>query len=428
VSGTADTAADGPGPARATVSRSARAGAARTAWWIALRYVRVRRRRFASFITRISVAGLTLGVLVLTVVISIMNGFDAELKQRILGTVPHVLVEDVRVNDAGLEPVLAHPRVEAAYNFFAGAGMATAGGSVNPVTIYGIDRTALGALPTIRAGLRFGTLDELLEQPRGLLMGAPLAVHLGLLPGDSLALVISEPGPGGVTPRLLRYQLTGVFEVGAELDYSLVLVAMDSLPAQRLGALGTRGVRITIDDPLAAAGFATRVAAANPQWTVSSWADHYGELFQAVRLEKVLMFLILLMVVAVAAFNIVSGQSMAVTDKQADIAILRTMGAPDGTILRIFLLQGLVISSLGIGVGLAAGVVTAHYIGGIIATVERWLGFRLLEGTYFVEVPSVVEVTDLVVIAAMSWTLCLVSAWLPARRAANLNPVAGLHG
>jgi lipoprotein-releasing system permease protein len=405
-----------------------RAGRNSAAWWIALRYVRTRRRQFASFITRISVAGLSLGVLVLTVVVSVMNGFDAELRLRILGTVPHLLIDRVQVGDPALAGVRDDPRVEAVYNFFVGAGMATAGGAVNPVTIYGIDHTAVGAMSTIVDGLQFGSLEGMLEEKRGLLMGRPLATHLGLLPGDSLALVISEPGVDGVTPRILRYRLAGVFEVGAELDYSLVIVSMASLPTVDLATLGSYGVRVEIDDPLAAAGFAQRLGLRHPDWTISSWADAYGELFQAVRLEKVLMFLILLMVVAVAAFNIVSGQSMAVTDKRADIAILRTMGALDGTIQRIFLLQGLVISSLGITVGLVVGVIVAHRIGPLIASVEQWLGFRLLEGTYFVEVPSVVLATDLSIIAAISWTLCLVSAWIPARRAANINPIDGLHG
>lgn len=407
------------------MSRSA--GSSAVAWWIAWRYVRTRRRQFASFITRISVAGLTLGVLVLTVVVSVMNGFDAELKERILGTVPHLLVEGTTAGDENIERLREHPRVVSLYNFFVGAGMATAGGAVNPVTIYGIDETAVGAMRTIEEGIRYGSLQDLLAQPRGLLMGAPLATHLGLLPGDTLALVISEPGPGGVTPVLLRYQLAGVFEVGAELDYNLVVASMSSLPAapERLGRVG---VRVTVDDPLAAAGVAEQLAAQEPGWQVTSWAESYGELFQAVRLEKLMMFLILLMVVAVAAFNIVSGQSMAVTDKRADIAILRTMGALDGTVMRIFLLQGLVISTIGIVVGLVAGVVVAHHVGAVLTVIERSLGFRLLEGTYFVEIPSLVQTADLVVIGGISGTLCLISAWVPARRAASLNPVVGLHG
>ncbi len=396
------------------------------AWWIALRYLQTRRREFAAFITRVSVAGLSLGVLVLTVVVSVMNGFDAELKKRILGAVPHLLIENLRVDDPGVAELRARPGVTAAYNFFVGAGMVTAAGAVNPVTIYGVDDSAVGAMTTLTDSMQYGSLAETLSHHRGLVMGAPLAAHLGLLPGDTLALVISEPGEAGVTPRILRYELTGLFEVGAELDYSLVVVPVASLPAAP-ESLGTAGVRVTLSDPLAAAGVAERLARAHPEWSVTSWADSYGELFQAVRLEKLLMFLILLMVVAVAAFNIVSGQSMAVNDKRADIAILRTMGALDGTILRIFLLQGLIISALGIVAGLAAGALVARHIGGVMAAAERWLGFSLLEGTYFVEVPSVVQGSDLLVIGLISGTLCLVSAWIPARRAANVNPIAALH-
>jgi lipoprotein-releasing system permease protein len=403
-------------------------GTAATAWWIALRYLTTRRRQFAAFVTQVSVAGLSLGVLVLTVVVSVMNGFDAELRQRILGTVPHILIQDVALDDPAVAALREHPRVTGAFNFFTGDGMVTARGAVNPVTVYGIDETVGTQFGSIADHMTVGRLDSVFAEPHALVMGAPLAGFLGLAPGDSVAVVVSNPGPSGVEPRILRYRLTGLFEVGAELDYSLVIVASASLPQADLARIGLRGVRLSVADPLAAPDFAAELAALNPGWHVTSWADSYGELFEAVRLEKVMMFLILLMVVAVAAFNIVAGQSMAVTDKQADIAILRTMGAHTGTILRIFLLQGLVISSVGIAAGLILGVVVAHHVGAVVAAAERWFGFQLLEGTYFVEIPSVVLAGDLAVIAAMSWSLCLLSAWIPARRAAALSPLAGLHG
>jgi lipoprotein-releasing system permease protein len=357
-----------------------------------------------------------------------MNGFDAELKRRILGTVPHLLVEGITVDDPALADVRKDPRILSAFNFFSGDGMITARGSVNPVTVYGLDPSVADGLPMIADNMVEGRLADLFAEPRGLLMGAPLASFLGVALGDSVAVVLSDPHPGGVEPKILRYRLTGLFEVGAELDYSLVMIATASLPAGAAERMGLQGVRLTVADPLSAPRVARDLQASWPEWRVSSWADRYGELFEAVRLEKVMMFLILLMVVAVAAFNIVSGQSMAVTDKQADIAILRTMGAHTGTILRIFLLQGLVISSVGILAGLLLGVVVAHHVGALVAGAERWFGYRLLEGTYFVEIPSVVQAADLAVIAAISWSLCLLSAWVPARRAAALSPIAGLHG
>lgn len=403
-------------------------GAQATAWWIALRYLRTPRRQFATFVTRLSVAGLSLGVLVLTVVVSVMNGFDAELRTRILGTVPHVFVADRALSDPALARLTATARVRAAFEFFAADGMVTAQGAVNPVAVHGIDRSIGDRLPMISENMVEGRLDDLFAVPRGLLMGAPLATFLGLVPGDPVALVLTDPGPDGVHPRLLRFQLAGLFEVGAELDYGLVIIAREALAASDQAAFGRTGVRITLADPLDAPIWVQQARAAVPELAASSWADTYGELFDAVRLEKGMMFVLLLLVVAVAAFSIVSGQTMAVTDKQADIAILRTLGAPTGLITRIFLLQGLGISTAGIVVGLTAGAFLAKHIGAVIAGLERVLGFRFLEGTYFVSVPSVVVPTDLLIIGSISMALCLFSAWVPARRAAALNPLAGLHG
>ncbi len=398
-----------------------------TSLWIALRYLKTRRRRFAAFITWVSVAGLALGVMVLTVVISVMNGFDAELKGRILGTVPQIIIESRSASDAAVQTALQSPEVVNSFNFFVGAGMVTRSGAVNPVTIYGIDADGTVGLSEIGDHMQEGNLGDLFTVPRGIVLGAPLAAHLGLLIGDSVAVVISEPSTAGVRPRIDRFELVGTYELGAVVDYSVVIVSMQALGVSDLAKIGMRGVRVTVTDPMNAPGFAAKLAGDHPDWQVQSWSDNYGELFQAVRLEKVMMFVILLMVVAVAAFSIVSGQMMVVNDKRSDIAILRTMGASAGTILRVFLLQGVLVSSFGIGVGLVVGGVLAYYIAGVIATMEEWFGFHFLAGTYFVEVPSVIKSVDLLIIATISWSLCLVSAWLPAHRAALMNPLEGLH-
>lgn len=399
--------------------------------WIALRYLRARRHRFASFITWVSLLGLALGVLVLTVVISVMNGFDAELKDRLLGAVPHLVIEGARMDSDGLSGVIEHEQIDQAFDFFMGAGMVTRNGAVNPVSIYAIDQGGVSGLEQIADNMQFGTLAELVSDRRGIILGAPLARHLGLLLGDVVALIVSEPTRGGIRPRLLRFELVGTFELGAVLDYSLVVLPLTALPAAELAQIGVLGVRLDLHDPLLAPQLKQvlqqSIADSNPGWRVTSWADNYGELFQAVQVEKLLMFLILLMVVAVAAFNIVSGQMMVVSDKQSAIAILRTMGASTQVITRIFLLQGVMISTVGIALGLLLGVVIAHHIAGIFAAAEAWLGFQFLAGTYFVEMPSVIKATDLLIIAAISWGLCLLSAWMPARRAAVMNPLEGLH-
>ncbi len=403
-------------------------GSAAVAWSLAIRYLKTRRKQFAAFITWVSLLGLALGVLVLTVVVSVMNGFDRELKTRILGTVPHVLVEGIGAADPRLAEVLAFPEVETAYEFFLGAGMLTRSGAVNPVAIYGINPTDSNALAAINAAMRDGALADLAAPGRGIVMGAPLAARLGLFLGDTIALVISEPTASGLQPRMQPYRLAGTFELGAELDYSLVVVDRTDLAVTELASVGKTGVRLVLSDPLLADVVSREVELLLPELVVSSWADSYGELFQAVRLEKLMMFLILLMVVAVATFNIVSGQMMVVADKRPDIAILRTMGAEAGTIRLTFLFQGVLISGIGIVMGLVLGVLVAYRITDIVAWMKDWFGFGLLDGTYFVEVPVLVLGSDLWIIACLSGVLCLLSAWLPARRAALMNPVDGLHG
>ncbi len=397
------------------------------AWYLAVRYLRTRRKQFAAFITWISLAGLTLGVLVLTVVLSVMNGFDHELRTRILGTVPHVLLQGLKRSDPRMAEILSLPGVTGGYDFFMGHGMLTSSGVVNPVTVYGLDPTDASALQTFSEHAVQGDPRSLEGRGREILLGEPLAARFGLIPGDTVVLIVSEPGPSGLTPRLQPYHLIGTFEIGAELDYTLAVMAMEDFPVADLASAGSVGVRLTLEDPLLADRVSRNILNRFPDLEVESWTDTYGELFQAVRLEKVMMFLILLMVVAVASFNIVSGQMMVVTDKRADIAILRTMGAEGRTILQTFLFQGVVISGAGIVVGLLLGVLVSHRITEIVAWMKAWFGFGLLDGTYFVEVPVLVQGGDLAVIAALSGVLCLISAWLPARRAAGLNPVEGLH-
>ncbi len=397
------------------------------AWSLALRYLRTRRKQFAAFITWVSLAGLTLGVLVLTVVLSVMNGFDRELKTRILGNVPHVLLLGLSQSDPRVAEITADESVINAYEFFLGAGMLTRGGAVNPVAVYGIDPQDDSALSGVRDSMIHGALSDLSGPGNGIVIGAPLASRLGLLPGDTVALVVSEPGPAGLQPHIQPYQLLGTFEIGAELDYGLVIMDQRDFPLADLKRAGKVGIRLTLTDPLLAEAITRSLSSRYPDLTVESWSESYGELFQAVRLEKLLMFLILLMVVAVAAFNIVSGQMMVVADKGSDIAILRTMGARARTIRQAFLLQGVLISGIGIVLGLTLGVLVAYQITDIVAWMKDWFGFGLLDGTYFVEVPVLVLAADLWLIAGLSGVLCLFSAWLPARRAALLNPIDGLH-
>lgn len=410
---------------------------------IAWRYLFAGRKRFAAFITWISVAGLALGVIVLTVVVSVMNGFDRELRTRLLGTIPHLLVEAPAKDSAAVLALGDRPDVARAFKFFSGSGMVTQNGAVNPVSIYALDEAGIKSLTAPGALFRGSGLGRLAmggsapkanrsqkqvdANANALVMGAPLARHLGLYPGDTLVLVLSEPTATGINPKLFRFQLQGTFEIGAELDSSLVFTNLARFDDSQWSQFGKLGWRVDLVNPMQARSLADQLNLSQSKWQLQSWDQTYGEFFRAVALEKSMMFLVLLMVVAVASFNIVSGQLMVVTEKRGDIAILRTMGADAGLIRRVFILQGVFIASIGIIGGLLLGVLAALNV----AEIVRWLGsissYRLLEGSYFSALPSVVKLMDLLVIAGMAWSLCVLAAWLPARRAANLNPVQALH-
>ena len=392
---------------------------------MAARYLWGGRNRYARFVAWMSLVGLALGVLVLSVVVSVMNGLDAQLRTRILGTVPHVLATP---DAPGLAQTLnARQDVRAAYRFFSASGMVSSNGAVVPVSLFGVDPGNAALLSQIDDNMLGGTLAEALARPGALVMGLPIARHLALAEGDAVVLVVSEPAAGSVRPRLKRFRLAGTFALGAELDHYLALAPRNSFSERERRHLGTDGVRVELADPMQVDRFAEELRRLDPTLIVETWKDNYGELFLAVGIEKALMFILLLLVVAVAGFNIVSGQTVLANDKRADIAILRTMGADSGFVARVFLWQGIGAASLGILVGLALGVLVAQNIGQLVATVESWFEFRLLEGSYLVVLPSLVLVEDLFVIGLLSWLLCVLAAWIPAHRAARQNPLAGLH-
>ena len=401
----------------------------RLAAWIALRHLWRGRNRYARLINWMTLAGLGLGVLVLTVVVSVMNGFDAELRSRILGTVPHALLP--RSDHLPPRAVARLPGVAAAYPFFEASGMVVGAGGVAPVTVYGMNAADGGLLATVDAHMLGSGLGEALGEPTGLVMGRPLAGRLGLLEGDALRLALPLADGGTVQPRFKAYRLEGLFEIGAEFDYGLVIVSRAGFDGAELDRLGADRIRVVLDDPLAAGDFTLAVAElhgdAGIADSIETWMQNYGELFLAVRIEKALMFLILLLIVAVAGFNIVSSQTMVIDSKRADIAVLRSLGGTGALVQRVFLLQGVLVATLGIASGLTLGVAAANHIGPIFTVLESWLGLRLLDGSFFETVPSRVLPMDLALIGGLSWLLCLLSAWIPARRAAGQNPVQGLH-
>jgi lipoprotein-releasing system permease protein len=410
------------------------------ATWLAWRYLFAGRKRFAALITWTSVVGLALGVMVLTVVVSVMNGFERELRTRLLGAVPHLQLSagaDMPLPEGLLAPAKGEapwPEIVRQLRMFDSQGMITQNGQVSPVAIHGFDNEGLAALAApgnVFAGSGLPALsrsdDAAAGAERGIVLGAPLARHLGLLRGDTVVLILSEPVKGGLKPRLLRFALAGTFTLNAELDTSLAVIHSSALPPALRARVGRESMRLDLAQPTAADRLARQLAQTRPELQVTSWTRTYGEFFRAVALEKTLMFLVLLLVVAVATFNIVSGQLMVVAEKQGDIAILRTMGARAAIIRRAFTLQGLIIASLGIFAGLGLGVLAAANISAFIGWLGEMTSYRLLQGTYFAQLPTEVRASDLLIIGSLAFLLSLLAAFVPAARAAELNPVEALH-
>lgn len=403
---------------------------------IGLRYTRAKRRNhFISFISLISMLGLILGVAVLIIVLSVMNGFDRELRQRILGMVPHAMVQtaDPIMDWQSLATqVTTHPGVTGAAPFVHGQGMFTYKGRVQPAMFHGILPVAEKQVSILPEHMHQGSLDSLQAGDFNLVMGDILARNMGLKVGDKVTLIMPEASltVAGIVPRLKRFTLTGIFKVGAELDASLAIMHMqDASRLKRLGG-GAEGLRLQLDDLFTAPAVVTSVAdSLNGDYWTSDWTRTHGNLFQAIQMERRMLALLLTLIVAVAAFNIVSTLVMLVVDKQADIAILRTLGATPRDIMGIFIVQGLVIGVFGILVGVLLGLLVALNITELVAWLEQLFGFKVLSAdVYFISYfPSQVKLDNIVLIAGVSLVLTLLATLYPAWKASRVEPAEALR-
>ncbi len=409
---------------------------------VGLRYTRSKRRaqgrnRFISFISLVSMLGIALGVAALIVVLSVMNGFQRELRTRILGVASHVQISGFdgelgnwqRVADDASK----HPRVKAAAPFVQAQGMLSFDQTVRGTLVRGVLPDAEDKVADFAQHMRFGRLDDLQAGGFGIVLGADLARALRVAMGDKVTLIAPQGlvTPAAILPRLKQFRVVGIFEVGMyEYDSSLALIHLQD--AQTLYRMEDRvsGVRLKLDDLFAAPRVARelmRYVDADAQ--VSDWTRSHANFFRAVQIEKNVMFIILLLIVAVAAFNIVSTLVMAVQDKQADIAILRTLGASPGSIMGIFVIQGALIGFIGLGLGVAGGVALALNVDVVVPFIERLLGTQFLakEVYYISNLPSELQWGDVTTITGVAFVLALVATLYPSWRAARVNPAAALR-
>lgn len=405
---------------------------------VGLRYVRAKRRNhFISFISVASVLGVAIGVMVLITVLSVMNGFERELRTRILGMASHATVSSFGGGLSDWPRVVAsidaHPEVLASAPYVEGVGMVRVGSQLSGVQLRGVMPALEPKVSDVGLHMVTGRLDSLEAGGYGVLLGSELARSLGVTPGDRLDLMVPQAAvtPAGILPRFRRFTVEGVFEVGMyEVDSHLVVLHVND--AQSLLRMGDEvsGVRMKLSDLFLAPQVSREVARALPGvYHVSDWTRHHANFFRAVRTEKMVMFIILSLIVAVAAFNIVSTLVMVVQDKQADIAILRTLGATPGSVMAIFLIQGMLIGLLGTLLGVAGGLALAANLESLVPVIERLLGQPVLppDVYYISDLPSQIIAGDVLRIASMAFVLALISGIYPAWRASRVMPAEALR-
>jgi lipoprotein-releasing system permease protein len=405
---------------------------------IGLRYTHAKRsNHFISFISVVSMAGIALGVTALIVVLSVMNGFQEELRARILGVAAHLEISGPGDRLGDWRGVLAQAQqnreVLAGAPFVNSQGMLANGDMVRGAIVRGVLPERESQVADFAAHMKAGRLENLRPGEFGILLGAELARALGVYPGDKVVLLTPQGNitPAGVMPRVKQFTVAGIFEAGMfEYDSGLALIHLQD--AQRMLRLGedVSGVRLKLEE-LFRAPFVTRDLAQSldGDYYLTDWTRSHANFFRAVAIEKRMMFLILLLIVAVAAFNIVSTLVMAVTDKQSDIAILRTLGARPGSIMKIFMVQGSFIGVFGTALGIVGGVLLALNLETVVPFIERLAGIDLFPADvyYINELPSKLDWGDVGIIGGVSLLLSLLATLYPSWRAARINPAEALR-
>lgn len=401
---------------------------------IALRYIQAgSASHLVSFISVLSMVGLVVGVAVLLVVLSVMNGFDRELRERVLGVLPHaVIARDVGFRDwqALAKQVKSHPGIKGVAPFVSGSAMLVANGRIKGISFSGVDSRYEPAVSIIGDYFEKGELSEIGALPFGMAIGSRLAKSLRVSVGDKVTMVLPQMNLSlaGALPRTKRFTLVGIFRVGADVDSSLAIIDIDDA-SRLIGIDGVQGIHMSTYDLFQAPYILQDVLAKlNPgNYYAASWMRRLGNLYDVIQMQKTTMFLLLALLVAVAGFNVVSNLFMTVTQKRGDIAILRTMGASRSMILWVFIAHGALVGFVGIAIGLGLGLIVASWISELFAWLEETFDLDIM-GEYFIFfLPSEVQMTDVVLIGTMSLIICVLATIYPAMRAATLDPVEVLR-
>jgi len=413
--------------------------------FVGLRYTRSRKRaqgrnRLVSFISLVSILGIALGVMTLIVVLSVMNGFQEELRNRTLGVASHIEVESVEGNGRVpgwqqiIEDASRHPEVMAAAPYVNEQGMLMFGEAARGVQVRGILPGPESTVADFGKNMRVGTLDNLQPGKFGIILGRDLARGLDARPGSKLTLIAPQGmvTPAAVMPRVRQFEVVGIFDAGV-IQYDSALALIHLADAQALYRMNdaVSGVRLRIKNLFAAPSVSRELAEiiTAPDLMLRDWTRIHANFFRAIALEKTMMMLFLFLIVGVAAFNVVASLTMTVQEKAADIAILRTLGASPLSIMTVFIIQGSIIGVVGLVAGLAAGLAIAFNLDVVIPALERIMGTTLWDkNIYFIsDLPSKVLASDVVTILTISFLLTLFAAIYPSWRASCVKPAEALR-
>ena len=406
--------------------------------WIGLRYTRAKRRNhFISFISGVSMAGVALGVMALIVVLSVMNGFQDELRNRILGVAAHMEITgpNDRLQDwqSLAAQVVKYREVVGYAPYVSGEGLLSVGETTKGAIIRGIVPDREDRVTSLAGDMKAGRLDNLRPGGFGVVLGRDLARELGVGMGDKVTVIVPQGvvTPAGMLPRLKQFTVVGIFSAGMyQYDAGLALIDLgDARKLYRMGDAVT-GLRLKLKD-MERAPWVTQEMSHTLQgdYYITDWTMTHANFFRAVRIEKRMMFLILMLIVAVAAFNIISTLVMVVTDKQPDIAILRTLGAPPGSIMKVFMVQGCLIGVIGTLIGVVLGVILALNVETVVPVIEHLFGVDLFPpDVYYISVlPSKLVWSDVATISGVALALAFLATLYPSWRASRVQPAEALR-